>query len=186
MEAHSCGPAEFAGAAVAPNGNAWFAIREFASEGSSSRSLVDAAVANLPDDKQAMSDEGDEPPEPTSLLGLPIRLILGLASVGIPLSAIAVFSSSHEWPPPPSCLFAVFGCPSAQYPASVQPFDWAYLGGPLIGVVSAVTALARRKELGEGGILGMLFPRYVIPGVGLIVSIGAAFRVVTWMIGAGT
>lgn len=145
-----------------------------------------SAIANLPDENDAMSDDGDEGPEPTSVLGLPVRIVLGLASVLIPLLAIALFSSSHLWPPPPSCLFAVFGCPSDPYPVSVQPMDWAYLGGPLVGVVSAVTALGRRKEPGEGGMIAMLVQRYAFPVVGLIVSTGAAIKVVTWMIGAGT
>lgn len=134
----------------------------------------------------AMSYEGDEAPEPASVLGLPVRMVLGVASVVIPLLAIAVFLSLHLWPPPPSCAFALFGCPSAPYPVSVQPMDWAYLGGPLIGVVAAVIALARGKEPEEGGMLAMFVQRFAIPVVGLIVSTGAAIKVVGWMIGAGT
>jgi hypothetical protein len=119
------------------------------------------------------------------VLGLPLRLMLGVGGVAIPLLAVAVFSSSHDWPPPPSCAFAVFGCPSAPYPMAVQRVDWAYTAGPLIGIVLAIIAWRIRKEPGEGGVLGILMSRYAIPMFGLVVSVGCFIDLYSWMTHAG-
>jgi len=135
-------------------------------------------VATLPD---SMSDEEEEHLE-RSL----IRVVIGLVSVVIPLLAIAAFSSFHEWPPPPTCFFAVLGCPSAPYPVAVQALDWAYLTGPTFGLLSAVAAVKLRRDPGEGGRLAMAVTRYTLPGIGFLVSIVCAVDVVSWMTGAGT
>jgi len=130
-----------------------------------------------------MSDEQEEPPEPRSVLGLPLRPLLGLASVGIPLLAMAAFSSLHEWPPPPSCLFAVFGCPSAPYPVAAQSVDWVYLAGPLLGVSSAIEALRLRRGTAE---IGILIYRYGVPFAGLLVSAVCAVKLFLWITRAGS
>jgi nitrate/nitrite transporter NarK len=125
-----------------------------------------------------MSFEEEESPEPRSVLGLPVRLLLGLGSSAVPLLAVAMFSASHDWPPPPSCEFAIFGCPSAPYPLAVLPVDWLYLAGPVLGLVSAVGALGLRKVPREAGILVL---RYALPVVGLFVCVGCALQLLSWV-----
>ena len=132
-----------------------------------------------------MTEEPEELLE-RSLLGLPIRVVLGLGSVVIPLLAIAAFASFHEWPPPPTCFFAVFGCPTAPYPVAVQALDWMYLTGPAFGLISAVVAVVLRRDPLEGGRVAMAVTRYTLPGIGFLVSIVCAVDVVSWMTGAGT
>ena len=132
-----------------------------------------------------MTEEPEELLE-RSLLGLPIRVVLGLGSVVIPLLAIAAFASFHEWPPPPTCFFAVFGCPTAPYPVAVQALDWMYLTGPAFGLISAVVAVMLRRDPLEGGRVAMAVTRYTLPGIGFLVSTVCAVDVVSWMTGAGT
>jgi hypothetical protein len=125
-----------------------------------------------------MSSEEDARPEPKSLLGLPLRLVLVLGSIALPLLAVAWFSSTHEWPPAEPCFIAPFGCPSAPYPLAVQAADWLNLVGPLFGFVLAVGALSLRKEANETGLLLM---RYVLPVVGIFVSVGCALQLLNWV-----
>jgi hypothetical protein len=124
----------------------------------------------------------DEPPEPRSLLGLPVRLLLALGGFAVPLLAVAWFAASHDWPPPPPCgLIAVFGCAAAPFPLAVQSADWLDLAGPGIGLALAVGALAMRKDPAEGGILWTLLVRFALPVVGLVVSVGCAIQLWSWI-----
>src|SRR5438270_3490174 len=131
-----------------------------------------------------MNSIAEEPPEPRSIFGLPTRLLLALGSVGLPLLGVEAFSYLHVWPPPPSCFFAVFGCPSAPYPVAAQSVDWMYLAGPVLGVSSAVAAARLRREPAEPGI-GILIYRYGVPFAGLLVSAVCAIKLFLWITRAG-
>jgi hypothetical protein len=114
------------------------------------------------------------------LLGLPIRLALALAASAVPLLAVGLFSITHDWPPPPACgPFAIFGCPTAPFPIGVQALDWLYLVGPLLGLTSVV--IRRRREPVEGGLLAVLMVRYLLPAVGLLVSLGCGVQLWSWL-----
>jgi hypothetical protein len=90
--------------------------------------------------------------------------------------------ASHDWPPPPPCgLIAVFGCDAAPFPLAVQSADWLDLAGPVIGLALAVGALAMRKDPAEGGILWTLLVRFALPVVGLVVSVGCAIQLWSWI-----
>jgi hypothetical protein len=130
-----------------------------------------------------MNSNEDEPPEPRSFFGLPARLMLALGSVALPLLAVAAFSSLHAWPPAPSCLFAVFGCPTAPYPVAAQSVDWLYLAGPLLGFSSAAAALRLRRDIAEAG---MIIYRYGVPFAGLLVSAVCAVKIFLWITRAGS
>jgi hypothetical protein len=121
----------------------------------------------------------NDPPEPRSVLGLPVRLVLAIGSIALPLLAVAWFSATHEWPSPESCAFAVLWCPSAS-PLGVRAVDWLNLAGPLLGLVSAAGAFGLPIEPREAG---MLVARYAVPVVGLFVAIGCAMRLVLWLVG---
>jgi len=133
--------------------------------------------------KDPMNSDEEEPPEPRSMFGVPVRLFLALGSVALPLLAVAAFSSLHVWPPPPSCFFGVFGCPSAPYPVAAQSVDWVYLAGPLLGVSSAVGALRLRRDTAEAGVL---IYRYGLPVAGLLVSAVCAVKLFLWITRAGS
>ena len=124
----------------------------------------------------------DEPPGPKSLLGIPLRLLLALGAISLPLLAVAWFAASHDWPPPPPCgPFAVFGCPTAPYPVAVQPVDWLDLAGPVVGLGAVVGALVMRRDPAGGGILWMLLVRFMLPVVGLFISVGCAIQLWLWI-----
>ena len=116
------------------------------------------------------------------MFGLPLRLLLALGSVALPLLAVKVFSSLHVWPPPPLCSFAIFYCPSAPYPVEAQSMDWVYLAGPLLGAGAAVAALRLPRDPAEAGIL---IYRYLVPVAGLVVSAVCAAELVRWITLAG-
>jgi hypothetical protein len=117
------------------------------------------------------------------VFGLPVRVLLALGSVGLPLLAVAAFASLHDWPPPPACpALPIFGCPSAPFPLAVQGADWVYLAGPLLGFASAIVALRMSRLAGEAGIL---IYRYLLPVAGLLVSMGCAGQLVAWVTRAG-
>jgi hypothetical protein len=127
--------------------------------------------------------EGYEPPEPRSVLGLPVRFLFAITSVVLPLLTIEAFASLHNWPLPPPCpAIAMFGCPSAPFPLAAQGLDWAYLAGSLLSIASAVTALRMSRHPGEAG---LLIYRYTVPVVGLLVSVGCAAQLVSWVTQAG-
>jgi hypothetical protein len=124
----------------------------------------------------------DETPEPRSLLGLPVRLLLALGGILLSLLAVAWFAATHDWPPPPPCgPFAVFGCPTAPYPVAVQWVDWLDLAGPLIGLGAVIGAVVMRKDPAEGGILWILLVRFALPVVGLFVAVGCAVQQSLWI-----
>jgi hypothetical protein len=126
-----------------------------------------------------MASDEEEPPEPRSLLGLPRRLVRAVGSVVIPAAAIGLFSVLHDWAPPPVCgAFDVFGCPSTGPPLGVRAVDWLYLIGPALGLASAIAAFRMSKDPAEAGVF---FNRYVIPVIGLIVSIWAAVQLGAWV-----
>jgi hypothetical protein len=125
-----------------------------------------------------MSSDPDEPVEPRSILGLPVRLVLALGGVALPLLAIAWFTSTHAWPAPTSCEFAPFGCPPFDNPLNVQPLDWLDLAGPALGIAFAVGAMRLSKDPAERG---MLIYRYVLPVLGVMVSVACAL-VLVWLI----
>jgi hypothetical protein len=120
-----------------------------------------------------------EPPESRSVLGLPVRLVLAVASIALPLLSVAWFNATHDWPPAPSCYFAVLWCPSAS-PLGVQTVDWLDTVGPVLGLGSALGALLLRKEPGEAGILVL---RYALPVSGLFVVVGCAIQIWSWLAG---
>jgi len=124
----------------------------------------------------------DEPPGPRSLLGLPVRLLLALGGISLPLLAVGWFAASHDWPPPPPCgPFDVFGCPTAPYPVAVQWVDWLDFAGPVIGFGAIVGAVEMRRDPAEGGILWILLVRFLLPVIGLFVVMGCAIRLWSWI-----
>jgi len=129
-----------------------------------------------------MNSDEAEPPEPRSMFGLPLRLLLALGSVGLPLLAVKVFSSQHVWPPPPLCSFAIFNCPSAPFPVAAEPVDWVYLAGPLLGVGAAIAALRLRPDTAEAWVL---IYRYLVPIAGLLLSTACAVELFVWITRAG-
>lgn len=134
-------------------------------------------------DTQRTGDREDrpEPPEPRSFLGLPLRVLLAIGSVGLPMFAVSWFSATHAWPPPPPCdTFAIFGCPSAPYPTITQPSDWFDLAGPILGLVCAAFALWLGRESMEPG-FGIVLFRYVAPIAGILVSVGCAIQLQDWI-----
>ena len=128
----------------------------------------------------ADDEEQPEPAEPRSFLGLPLRMLLAIGCIGLPLLAVGWFSATHTWPPPPDCGFAIFGCPSAPYPIGSQAVDWIDLAGPLLGVVSGAAAIRLTRDPAEARIAIVLF-RYAIPIVGLLVSVGCAAQLSIWI-----
>ncbi len=119
----------------------------------------------------------DDPPDSRSVLGLPLRMVLALGSIVFPLLAVSWFSGTHEWSAVPSCAFAVLGCPGAT-PLAVQGLDRLDFGGPILGLISAISAFGLRREPHETGILVL---RFAIPVVGLFVTAGCALQLSWWL-----
>jgi len=141
-----------------------------------------SSVDDEPPEHDPLSPIDDEPPEPRLLLGLPVRLLLALGGISLPLLAVAWFAATHDWPPPPPCgPFAVFGCPTAPYPVAVRWVDWLDFAGPLLGLGSVIGAVVMRKDPAEGGLVWILLVRFVLPVVGLLVSVGCAVQLSSWI-----
>jgi len=99
--------------------------------------------------------------------------------MALPLLSVAWFDATHDWPPAESCYFAVLWCPS-ESPLGVQRVDWLDMVGPVLGLGSAFGALLLRKEPGEAGIPVL---RYVLPISGLVVVVGCAIQLRSWLAG---
>jgi hypothetical protein len=61
---------------------------------------------------------------------------------------------------------------------NVQPLDWLDLAGPALGIAFAVGAMRLSKDPAERG---MLIYRYVLPVLGVMVSVACAL-VLVWLI----
>jgi hypothetical protein len=119
----------------------------------------------------------DESPQPRSILGLPVRALLGVAAISLPLLAVGAFSATHSWAAPADCMVSQLFCSGAP-PLDPQPFDLIFYLGPVLGLVSAATAIGLRREPTEHG---TAVTRYLLPTLGLFVTLGTTVTLALWV-----